>query len=830
MITYSLDSGWAFWKKGTERRIPVTIPHDAMIHEKRDPACLNGMNTGYYPGGCYYYEKMLEIPKPLAGKSIWLEFEGIQGISRVFVNGEEAGEIDFGYADHFMRIDGLLHYGETNILTVEADNSGELNSRWYTGSGLYRPVSLHIADKIHVAVNGLKIRTRSFEPACVEVHVALENDGTADADTCLEIAVLTKEKTILDKKEIRMVLPTKERTERTFSFTLTGARLWSAEDPYLHECRVRLRDGSGCLLDETCARFGIREVSGSAGKGLQVNGRTIKLYGACLHHDNGLLGAATYPAAEYRRIRKLKELGYNAVRSAHNPASKAMLDACDELGMYLIDELYDMWLIHKTPNDYADRVQDNYLRDIQEMVDKDYNHPSVILYSIGNEVSETAGADGVAFAGKLAEAFMRLDSGRLITANINFKLNCLAAMGIGIYRNTDREEQADGHKRAANLAGSAFANYLSDKIHFLMEKLTATGLADRTTKEVFKRMDIAGYSYGQKRYRKDFVLHPGRIILGSETYISDLPASYRLMQNNSQLIGDFVWTGWDYLGETGIGSFEYESESIPDTGYFKSYPWMLASSGMIDITGKPTVHGYYAQTIYRQLTRPFIAVTQPDHYGERHSRSSWNFTNAIPSWSFEGYEKTPVTIEIYSAAPSVEVLINGRSIGQKACGSGADYRAVFHAKYESGRITARSYDTDGRLLGEKSLSTAGGGKRLRITPEYARGREGEDSLIFVDMELCDDDGTVKVMEKERLQVAVCGSADLIAVGSARACTTDSFTGDSCHTYHGRAQAVLRTKADSGVIRICVRWSGGEQTVDLSLPWRGQERESGVKKT
>lgn len=814
MVTYSLDSGWIFWKKGTENKIPVTLPHDAMLHEKRDPACLNAMNTGYYPGGCYYYEKTLEIPGHLSEKSIWLEFEGIQGIGKVYVNGKEAGQSDFGYADQYIQVDGFLRYGDTNTITVEVDNSKELSSRWYTGSGLYRPVFLHIADKIHVAVNGLKVRTLSYEPACVEVRVTLENDAAANVNTSLEIAVITKEKDIADKKEIQVEILAEKRIEQVFSFALAKARLWSADEPYLYECRVRLQDGSGCFLDETCVRFGIREVSGSALKGLLVNGQMIKLYGACLHHDNGLLGAATHPAAEYRRIQKLKELGYNAIRSAHNPASKAMLDACDELGMYLIDELYDMWLIHKTPNDYADRVQNNYLRDIRGMVDKDYNHPSVILYSIGNEVSETANADGVEFAGRLADAFLQLDSGRLITANINFKLNCLAAMGIGIYKNADREKKTDKQNTATNLAGSALANYLSEKIHFLMEKLTATKLADRTTKDVFDIMDIAGYSYGQKRYHKDFVLHPNRVILGSETYISDLPASYRLMQKNSQLIGDFVWTGWDYLGEVGIGSFEYESESTPETGYFKSYPWMLASSGMIDITGKPTVHGYYAETIYKQLARPFIAVTQPNHYGEKHGRSSWNFTNAIHSWSFEGYEKTPVKIEIYSAAPSVEVLINGKSIGKKACGNEADYRAVFHAKYESGMITAKSYDADGHLLGEESLTTAKSSKRLQITSEYVRGRKDGGSLIFVDMDICDDNGILKVMEKERLQVVVYGNAELIALGSARACTTDAFTGDICHTYHGRAQAVLRTKTDLGKIRMCVKWSGGEQIVEF----------------
>ncbi len=786
MKQIALNEDWKFRKASETKWHAVCLPHDAMQTEKRDPDCPGGAATGYFPGGSYSYEKTISIPEAYRGKAVWLRFEGIYEYGRIFVNDQPAGESDNGYLDFTVRIDPYLRFGEENRLRVEADNPGE-NSRWYTGSGLYRPVSLIVKEPIHIQPDGIRIRTVSINPPVAEVSVNAENDTDADAAVPLIVRIgdACAEETIS--------LPAHGKMTRAITLRLKDAKLWSHEHPNLTECAVTLG------AETETAQFGLRKVETVSGKGFLVNGKPVKLLGACLHHDNGMLGAATYHDAEYRRVKALKELGYNAIRSAHNPISRAMLEACDALGMYVMDELYDMWLIHKNPNDYADRTEKNHVRDIRSMVDKDFNHPCVVMYSIGNEISETAKPEGVAFAKELYEALRAEDATRPITTNMNFKLNCLLSLGMGVYKNPKKqktEETQKPKKAKKSLTGSAFVNYLSEKISFLMEKLTATKRADRTTKDTFALLDIAGYSYGQRRYAKDLKQYPDRIIVGSETYVTDLPESWAMMRESPNLIGDFVWTGWDYLGEAGIGSYDYVSDATKDTGYFKPYPWKLGVSGMVDITGQPTVSGRYAETILKQLTRPFVAVSQPNHYKEKHSRSSWNFTNALPSWSYAGYDGTPVTIEVYSAAQQVEVFVNGKSIGRKASGANARYRTLFDTTYESGELKAVAHGEAGEKLEETVLRTANDTVKLELHPSVETVEEN--GLVFIDICACDDQNVVNEMENEKVDVQVQGGR-LLSLGSAKACSTEDYTGNECSLFHGRAQAVVQASEAGKIV-------------------------------
>lgn len=797
-----LNEGWKFRKASEEVFHDVRLPHDAMREEPRDPNCPSGAATGFYPGGQYVYEKELSIPDAWRGKAVWLRFEGIYEYGRIFVNDQPAGKSDNGYLDFTLRIDPFLKFGEKNLLRVEADNPGQ-NSRWYTGSGLYRPVTLIVKEPVHIVPDGIRVHTVSVDPAVIRVSVTAENDTDGAAHLPLRITLQGA------AAEEAITIPAHGTLEKTVTLQVPDAKLWFHEHPYLTDCAVTLGE------DSETVRFGIRTAEVVNGKGLLVNGQPVKLLGACLHHDNGMLGAATHKEAEYRRVKALKELGYNAIRSAHNPISRAMLAACDELGMYVMDELYDMWLIHKNPNDYADRTEKNHVRDIRSMVRKDFNHPCVIMYSIGNEISETAKPDGVAFAKKLYETVKAEDPTRPVTTNMNFKLNCLLSMGMGVYKNPKKQQESDPQKpkkEKKSLTGSAFVNYLSEKISFLMEKLTATKRADRKTKDTFALLDIAGYSYGQGRYAKDLKQYPDRIIVGSETYVTDLPESWIMMRENPNLIGDFVWTGWDYLGEAGIGSWDYASDATGDTGYFKPYPWKLGVSGMVDITGQPTVSGRYAETILKQLTRPFVAVSQPNHYREKHSRSSWNFTNALPSWSYPGYDGTPVTVEVYSAAPQVEVFVNGRSLGRNPAGASARYRTLYQTAYESGELKAVSYTAAGEKIGENVLRTANDAQVLALRPSIETAKEN--GLVFVDISLCDDQGVLKVMESGKIAVEVEGGK-LLALGSVKACTTEEYTQSECALFHGRAQAILQASDAASVILRAVYDGKAKASAEIS---------------
>jgi len=810
MKKINFNRNWVFYKDKSENRITVNLPHDAMLTEARNSKCANGMNSGFYPGGKYYYEKKLLLPAEDMDKSIWIEFEGIYKDSKIWINGQEVGGRPFGYTNFYIKADPYLRAGEENIIKVLADNEKEPNSRWYSGSGIYRPVYLYIKNRLHVALNGIRIQTISHNPAKIRVDVTAENDALKPESSYLQVAIEKDGITVVKKSE-QIYVDANGRTQNSFEFVIPDAKLWCEETPELYQCRVALGE------EEEMADFGIRTIHWNARTGLCINGVEIKLKGACIHHDNGMLGAATFAVAEERRVKTLKDAGFNAIRSAHNPISKAMLNACDKYGMYVMDELYDMWLIHKTKFDYATYAKDWWEEDLKDMVDKDYNHPSVVIYSIGNEISETAKPEGIKFGRQLKQRLTSLDGTRPVTTNISLKLNALIKIGMGVYRNEkdlvteDTKTKVNIEKKSSiDLSGSAFANYLSNKIAHFMDWLSTTSLADMATKDICKEMDIAGYSYGVGRYQKDFMKYPDRIICGSETYISTLPDAWKMMKENHNLIGDFVWTGWDYLGEAGLGAWEYQSLSTQSTGYFKDFPWLFACAGLIDSTGFMTPHAYFSKIIYKDIKKPFIAVSQINHLGEKHSSSSWNFTNALASWTYDGYEGKAATIEIYSAADTVELLLNGKSLGRKKCGEEQRYRTIFETIYQPGILTAKAYDKQGKSVGESNLMTAGEEDRLTVLPEKTRLEADGEDLCYLNIELTDEKGIIKTAVDKIIQLSVSGAGELIALGSARGCTAETFDKTTHYTYHGRALAIIRAGLEAGEIQVKISCDGYEE--------------------
>ena len=764
----------------------VTLPDDAMLREARTADAVGGLNVSWFEGYDYLYSKTLTLSAEEAARHNVLEFEGVYRNAEVVINNRAAGARPYGYTNFYIDCDGFFREGP-NTVQVIARNADQPNSRWYSGAGIYRPVKLWTSGEKHIELNGVKIRTLSLNPAKIEVTVQTSGEGPVRVE-------ITGGETMLASVE---------GADRCFTVELPEAKPWSPDAPCLYTCRVKYAD------DEATESFGIRTLSWGK-DGILINGERVILRGACVHHDNGLLGAACDPDALERRIRILKENGYNALRSAHNPCSKTALEICDRLGMLVMDEYIDHWYIHKTLHDYVEHFDKWWKQDMKDMVEKDYNHPCVILYSTGNEVAETAQPRGIALAKEMTEWLHELDGTRPVTCGINIFFNFLNHIGFGQYSDEkaakeaerNAKAKADGKKTKERSTGSKFFNDMAGLLGagFMKTGATLHG-SDITTREAFANMDIAGYNYGEKRYKKDLKNYPDRLILGSETFCFDAYKFWELAKTNPRLVGDFVWAGIDYLGEVMIGSWEYADYAKnfgPDVG------WISAGSGRIDLTGKPLGEALYTKVAFELEKGPFIAVRPICHEG-RHSPSAWKMTNAMPSWSWRGFEKRTAHVEVYARAAAVELFVNGASKGKQDFKN--DCVFTFKVPYEDGTIEAVSYDASGREIGRDCLKTAGPETLLQAEPENETVAPGH--LAFIRLRYTDKEGTVKPAERGLIDVEVEGGT-LAGLGSACPYYELSYLGSRCDTYYGEALAIVRA-GESGEIRL--KATDGEHTAE-----------------
>ena len=756
---------------------PVTLPHDAMLSEPRTALAEGGLNVSWFEGRDYVYTKKWDVTQEQLAQHNVLEFEGVYRKAEVFVNGKKAAFRPYGYTNFYVELDGLLHAGE-NTIEVIARNADQPNSRWYSGAGIYRPVKLWSSPKKYIPLNGVKIRTVSISPAVIAVTVKTSVPGDVQVD-------------ILDGGSV----VASATGSGSFQLEIPAGKLWSVEHPNLYTARVTFGED----VDEET--FGIRSLTWG-NDGLKMNGERIILRGACIHHDNGLLGAACHPDALERRLRILKENGYNAIRSAHNPCSKAALEICDRMGMLVMDEYIDHWYIHKTKYDYVEFFDRFWKQDMTDMVDKDYNHPCVILYSTGNEVAETAQPRGIALAGEMTQLLHSLDSTRPVTCGINIFFNFLNSIGFGQYSDEKAEKEAAkaaeakaaGKKAKEKSTGSKFFNDMAGIMGADFMKLGATlHGSDVTTRKAFAAMDIAGYNYGEKRYKKDLKKYPDRLILGSETFCSDAYRFWELAKDNPRLIGDFVWSGFDYLGETMVGSWEFAE-------YAKNFEaglgWMTAGSGRIDLTGKPLGEALYTRVAFEQAQGPFLAVRPLCHDSKRHSPSAWKMTNAMPSWSWQGFEGKKAHVEAYARAAQVELLLNGKSVGKQSMKNNCLF--TFHVPYENGTLEAVAYDASGKEMGRCALKTAEAETVLQAVPEETQVKPGH--LCFIRLQYADAQGIVKPAERGLLDVTVEGGK-LVGLGSACPYYELDYRGSKADTYYGEALAIVE--------------AGGEGTVTLT---------------
>ena len=792
MKATSLLTGWTCRHLGdTAPGKPVTLPHDAMLAEPRTALSAGGTNTGWYEGYDYEYRRTLTVPENELADTHILEFEGVYHNAEVWLNGQKAAFRPYGYTNFYVDCAPYLHAGE-NELRVIARNADQPNSRWYSGAGIYRPVQLWTARGAHITLNGAKIRTLSLDPAVVEVRVKTTAPGTVRL-TVDDLPAMQQE----------------SDGEAVFTLTLDNARLWTPETPNLYTCRVSFAD------DEVTETFGVRKVAWGT-DGFLFNGKRYIIQGACIHHDNGLLGAVCDPDAVARKVRLLKENGYNAIRSAHNPCSKALLAECDRQGMLVMDEYIDHWYIHKTEHDYVDYFNDWWHQDLTDMVEKDYNHPCVVLYSTGNEVSETAQKRGIALTKEMTDFLHGLDDSRPVTCGVNIFFNFLSSIGFGVYSDEKAKKEAEraekakqrGEKAAKKKAvGSQFFNNLAGLLGDEFMKRGATLLGcDLKTRDAFANMDIAGYNYGIYRYKHDLKKYPQRLILGSETFCNDAYKFREMAKSEPRLVGDFVWAGMDYLGEVMVGSWEYADYAETFDG---GPGWVSAGSGRIDLTGKPLGEALYTRVALEADNGPYIAVCPVNHTGDRHSPSAWKMTNAMPSWSWTGFEGRKANVEVYARAARVELVLNGHTVGSKTLKN--DCLAKFSIPYESGTLEAVSYDDADHEIGRCKLQSAGGTTRLTLDAEEPTVKPGH--LCYIRLRYTDENGITKPLARGSIQVQVRGGT-LVGLGSACPFNKHSYLGSETDTYYGEALAIVRM-GDGEAMTIAA--SDGEYSAELTVP-------------
>ena len=711
------DDGWQFTHDG--KTINVDLPHDWAIAYASDPATgASGTDGGWYPGGKGEYRKMFATPK---GEVVKLHFEGVYQKAEVFVNGTKAGQHAYGYTPFTVDMTRYLYHDKRlNEVLVKVDNSEQPNCRWYTGSGIYRHVWMVTKGKQYIDEESLCVTAPDIHTVNIKAEVVMQ-DGT--------------------------------RKPITKTLHVENPHLWSPDDPFLYHTTI---EAEGDVLPVT---YGIRTIEYSAEKGFVLNGKPLLINGACVHHDDGVLGAMAFDAAEIRKVRQMKEAGFNLIRTSHNPTTRAFLDACDSLGMLVIGEVFDGWRTAKKPYDYSTLIDSCYQEDIRAMVERDRNHPSIICWSIGNEVIERKDIRVVHTAKLLKQAILDYDTTRPVT-------EALCAW--------DRDwEIYDPH---------------------------------------FDVLDIGGYNYMIFKHASDHQRNPKRVMWQTESYPRDAFKNWALVNDYPYIIGDIVWTGLDYLGESGIGRNYYDGETPGEHWRDGGVPeWHGAYCGDVDITGwrKPISH--YRQMLWTNTQDIYMAVREPDGYHGKINMTAWSVWPTWESWNWNGgrdpkgatvpsWEGKPVEVEVYTKAPEVTLYLNDKEIGRKKVDRSTEFKAVFSVPYEPGTLRAEA--------GDKSvtLSTAGEPARLRLTADKSMLKADGQDLVYITVEVVDAQGRVCPDAAIPCEAFVQGQGRLMAFATADLQDREPKTSSHVTTWKGRALLVVRSGKSKGKAQVKIKSS------------------------
>jgi len=759
------DLGWRFAKTDDSIALApdfddsnwrlLDLPHDWSIENlpegdgiigqfsKNSPG---GISTGFTIGGTGVYRKTFVVNEEDKHKIFTIYFDGVYMESDVWLNGHHLGFFPNGYmAFHYELTPYLNMPGDENTLIVRAKNIGE-NSRWYSGSGIYRHVWLRVTEPVNIPVWGVFVTTPlvSENIATVSAEMKIQNQSKAGVEVKIQNRIIDTKGRVVSKSitDTRQIAAGSE-IGCTQLVEVDKPLLWSCEQPSLYtlETTVLL---NGKAIDRAETRFGIRSIEFSPETGFLLNGKAVLLYGGCVHHDNGILGAATFDRAEQRRVELLKANGFNAIRASHNPPSRQFVEACDRLGVLLINEAFDMWQIPKRPNDYHRFFDQWAVNDIQSMVLRDRNSPSIIMWSYGNEIRERADSSGLEIAKMLIEAVKELDTTRPVTQAI-----------------CDFWETA----------------YDRDWGH------TATA---------FELMDVHSYNYQYGNYVSDHKLYPERIMLGSESFPDKALENYQLVLDKPYVIGDFVWTAMDYLGEAGIG------QAWPDK-VTMDYPWFNANCGDIDLIGNKKPQSYYRDVVWGRSQLEMF-VEQPAPMGSNWAISAWGWRNELQSWNWPEYEGQELDVYVYSSVSEIEIELNGLLIDRKDTSESENYIFHFKIPYQQGNLTAIAYDNN-KEIARKSLVTTKKPSQIALLPDRQSIYANCNDLFYIELNLLDENELLVRNNDRTMYFKVEGNAEIIAVGNGNPTEMKSFQADSCNTFQGKCMIVLRPLGKCGNVKV-----------------------------
>ena len=738
------DFGWQFTHDGTTQT--VDLPHDWDIFEGPNAGKgATGTGGGWFEAGKGEYRKTFKTP---GDEIVKLHFEGVYQKAEVYVNGQKAGQHHYGYTPFTVDMTPYLYKDKReNEVIVKVDNSEQPNCRWYSGSGIYRHVWLETMPALHIAENGVFVTTPevSADQARVQVDVTVQNESQADRNATV----------VVGSAQLMVAVKAGESKSVSTTFFVKDPRLWSPETPTLYETKVELKE-AGNIIDNATAKYGIRTFSFDAENGFVLNGKKVLINGACVHHDDGVLGARAFDDAEIRKVRQMKEAGFNLIRTSHNPTTRAFLDACDSLGMLVIDEAFDGWRTQKNPYDYSTVIDSCFRQDIHAMVLRDRNHPSIISWSIGNEVIERKDIRVVYTARQMKQAIHELDTTRPVTEAL-----CAWDSDWEIY---------DPHAEV---------------------------------------LDVAGYNYMIFKHASDHERDPKRIIWQTESYPRDAFSNWAVTHDFPYVVGDIVWTGLDYLGESAIGRYYYEGERPGEHWFDGGFPeWHGAYCGDVDITGwrKPISH--YREMLWHKDTPLYMAVKEPDGYHGEIKTTMWSVWPTWESWTWPGWEGKPVEVEVYTRQPEVKLYLDDQLIGTKHVNRDTEFKAVFSVPYKAGTLRA---EAGGESV---TLKTAGEPARLRLTPDHTVMTADGQSLTFVTVEVLDKQGALVPEAAIPCEASVKGAGTLLAFASADLKDTEPYTSPRVKTWKGRALLVVRSMQKGGSVSVTIKSS--LPTVSLSL--------------
>ncbi len=777
----------------------VSVPHDWSIEAPPSAANKTGSGGGYFPAGIGWYRKEFTAPGNWKNKRVSLEFDGVAGEATVYLNGQKLGVHPYAYTGFRFDITSQLRLSSTNVLALRADNSLQPASRWYSGAGIYRHVRVVVTDKTHIAPWGIFVSTpmATASSAKVLIKAQLQNEGEDAKEVAIKTTLVSTSGSPAGESVTRLKLQSGQTQEIEQEVLLSQPFLWSPASPHLYRAITRVIE-DGRVIDEVETPFGIRSLSWSGEAGFSLNGVPIKLAGGSVHHDNGPLGAAAFDRAEERKVQLLKAAGFNAVRTAHNPPSTAFLDACDRLGLLVLDEPFDVWTVSKRKYDYARFFHDWWQQDIDAMVKRDRNHPSIILWGIGNEIPEVWTTEGAPIAKEIAGRVRGLDSTRPLTQ---------AFPGATFGANPD----------------AAIA-----------------------------QVDIAGYNYNlAQNQAEDHTRVPTRLMMTTESFPGDAFEQWKLVHEHPYIFGEFVWTAQDYLGESGVGAWSFgEPKQAAQMGQMKAFlrtymakmgadgknpmapfqngqppspiapgfPWHAAYCGDLDLTGFRKPWSYYRDILWNGGDRVFATVRLPEPEGKKILAPGWAIYPTLPSWTWPGQEGKPLTVEIYSGTERVRLYLNDKLIGEKSSGQEQEFKADFEVPYSPGVLKAVGL-RGGREVAASILKTTGAAVRLNlISDRTTLNADGQD-LAFLSVEAVDEEGHLQMSSDKNIHFTLTGAGTIAAVGSGDERSLDAYSGNSFRLFNGRALVVLRTSHQPGKIKLRADTDGLAGTIltILSVP-------------